>query len=280
LKFLHRHKRLFFTLIVIICVLAIGVTAGYKAGITPVQDAVGFVITPLLGALSSSAEWVSGKIDFLAGLSSIASENERLKAEVEDLRIEITRLKLLGEENEHLAALIEMDRKYIKYPKTGASVISKDPGNWFNIFLINKGTKDNVRKDMAVLGEGGLIGRVLYAGYNFARVISIIDDTSSVNVKNSRTGDTGFLRGDAKLMLEGLCRMDLIDKDAEIMADDEIVTSQFSDIYPPGIVIGYVTEVTLSGNGTKTAIIKPYIDFGHLSDVLVITELFEQTLID
>jgi rod shape-determining protein MreC len=93
-----------------------------------------------------------------------------------------------------------------------------------------------------------------------------------------RTGDLGVVRGDYSLMDDGLCRMEYIDAESEIMKGDEIVTSQLSDIYPVGLTIGYVKEIVTDTNGlTKYAIIEPQVDFKHLSTLLVITEAFDKT---
>ena len=276
MKFLKKHKKAFFITITALCAAAMAITAGFKAAPAAMESAAGFLIAPVQRAFTSSSLWVSEKMNFLGHLGVLESENSRLNAEAEELRIENSRLKQVDAENERLSALLDIDRKYIVYEKTGANVIAKDPGNWYTAFLIDKGTKDGIEKNMVVLGSGGLVGRVLEARYNYAKVISIIEDTSSVSAKSARSEDTGFLRGDIRLGLEGLCRMEFAVEDADVMIGDEIVTSHLSEIYPAGITIGYVTEVSQGGNGLKEAIVKPNMDFRHLDAVLVITELFER----
>jgi rod shape-determining protein MreC len=280
LKFLAIHKKLFISIIIALCAASMFITITYQVNPTFVNNTVGFIFSPVSKVFVKSSDWVSGKLHTLFNLGYIAAENERLREEAETLRIENSRLKQVDAENERLSALLEIDRKYINYPKIGASVIGKDPGNWYNMFLIDKGAKDGIEKNMVVLGAGGLVGRVFEAGYNYSKVISLIDDMSSISAKSARTEDVGFLKGDIYLMLEGKCRMEFIDADAQMMAGDEIVTSHLSDIYPAGITIGYVTEIRLDGNGTKTAIVQPNIDFKHIETVLVLTEHFERKLLD
>ena len=72
--------------------------------------------------------------------------------------------------------LYQIDRKYSDYPKIAADVISKDPGNWYSTFVVNRGTADGIAVDMNVLGQGGLVGIVTAVGEHWAEVRSIIDD--------------------------------------------------------------------------------------------------------
>ena len=86
-----------------------------------------------------------------------------------------------------------------------------------------------------------------------------------------RTGDLGVVKGNYTLSNRGLCKMEYIDGDAEIMVGDEIVTSHLSDIYPEGLAIGKVLEIETDTNGlTKYAVIEPYVDLKHLDTVLVL----------
>ena len=79
-----------------------------------------------------------------------------------------------------------------------------------------------------------------------------------------------------ELAEKGLCRLE-IDIESEVVKGDQIITSHLSDIYPPGIPIGTVEEVTTGKNGlTQYAYIKPFVDFKHLENVLVITSDSEE----
>ena len=73
------------------------------------------------------------------------------------------------------------DQSYSEYEKVAAQVISKDPGNWYDTFVINKGSNDGIQKDMNVIADGGLVGLVEEVSSNSATVRSIIDDSSSVS---------------------------------------------------------------------------------------------------
>ncbi len=263
--------------LVAVCIVTIAITVSYQVNPGAVNSAAGFLLSPIQRAFTGAVNWIGDKTHAVFNLGSIVLENERLREEAEALRIENSRLKQVDKENERLSELLEVDRKYIVYPKVGATVIAKDPGNWYNTFLVDKGTKDGIEKNMAVLGAGGLIGRISEANYNYSKVLSVIDDMSGVAAKSARTDDTGYLKGDTYLMSEGLCRMEFIDAESEMAVGDEIVTSHLSDTYPAGITIGYITEIRLDAIGTKVAIVKPNIDFKHLETVLIIKQVFDKS---
>ena len=126
---------------------------------------------------------------------------------------------------------------------------------------------------MPVLSAGGLVGRITKAGATYSTVYSILDSRSSVSAQSLRTGDLGVVVGDRELMEQGLCKMEYIDSDAEIMEGDEIVTSGLSEYYPAGISIGFVREIQ---NGlTRYAVIEPSADMKHLDALVVIQETLE-----
>ena len=187
-------------------------------------------------------------------------------------------MSLYEQENKKLSELLDIKQKYREYDTEGASVIAKDTGVWYDSFLIDKGETDGLENNMAVINAGGLIGRVVKTSAVYSNVYSILDSRSSVSAQSLRTGDLGVVTGDYELMEQGLCKMEYIDSDAEIMEGDEIITSNLSEVYPPGIVIGYVKEIHQDENGlTKYAVIEPKADLKHLDTVLVIKNNIDKT---
>ena len=279
MEFLRTHKKAYMVTAVIVCIILIIVTIMYRTAPTLIGNVLGYIVAPLQKGVTNGSNFVSEKIQFLNNLEEIGEENRRLRERVEELQAEVSRLHQVDAYNEKLSDLLDIDRKYSNYPKVGAQIIAVDPGNWYNAFLIDKGTNAGFTRNMVVLARGSLVGRILEAGTVYSKVVSLIDESSSVPAQTARTGDTGVVRGDASLMLEGLCRMDYIDLAAEILEGDEIVTSNLSNIYPPGIAIGHVKEIHANANGlTKYAIITPTVDFKHLETVLVINQTFENKL--
>lgn len=239
-------------------------------------NALGTIVVPFQSASESISRFLSGKIESITKLSDLQEENKQLREENEELRFLNSRLQAIEKENKRLSDLLKTANRYAEFETVGAHVIAKDPGNWYNSFLINKGIKDGVNKDMVVLGDGGLIGRVTEVGNHHAKIVAMIDDSSTVSAMGVRTEDIGYIKGDISLMLDGFCRMEFLDEDAQLMEGDEIVTSHLSSLYPPGISIGVVKEILPDAKGTKYALVEPTVNFEKLEMVLVITEEFQK----
>ncbi len=179
------------------------------------------------------------------------------------------------DELERLRVLYELDQRYADYPKTGARVIGKDPGNWYSVFVIDKGSDEGIEVDMVVISGAGLVGRVIEVGPVHAKVRSIIDDTSSVSATINRTNDLCTVKGELTLFDEGVISVDYIPDEVNLIVGDEISTSHLGEVYPPGILIGEITMVDEAPNKmSQRAYLRPVVDFKHLEEVLVINQLW------
>ena len=132
-----------------------------------------------------------------------------------------------------------------------------------------------IQEDMNVIADGGLVGIVTSVGSNWATVRSIIDDYSNVSAEISSTSDNCIIAGNLKLIDEGkISLVKLTDADNKVTVGDKVVTSEISNRFLPGILIGYVSEIGMDSNNlTKSGSITPVVDFRHLHEVLVITQL-------
>ena len=235
------------------------------------ENSLGFIITPIQGLNTTISTKISDKIESSKAAKECVEENKRLKSELEKIKAENNKLEQLEIENKKLSSLLEIKSLHEELPTTGARIIAKNTGNYYNTFIIDKGSRDSLTKNMIVMSEKGVVGRISECGYNYSKVISIIDDTNAISVKCLRTDDCGYAYGD--LSNPGMCKMEYIDNKAEIIEGDEIVTSHLSEIFPQGITVGYVDEIYVDTTSmTKVAIIEPAVDFKHLEAVLVVTE--------
>ena len=273
MKFFENYKKQILTVLAVVLVAASILTAGRTGNANFLESTLGFVITPLQEVTTNVSSFFGDKFSNIKNEKDLEKENEELKAEIERLERENKRLSLMDEENKKLSSLLEISQKYAAYDTTASQIIAKDPGNWYNIFVIDKGTKEGLSANMVLTAEGKKKKKITESGYTYSKGMSILDSRSSVSAMSVRTGDLGIVKGDYTLTNDGLCKMEYIDSDAEIMEGDEIITSHLSDIFPPGISIGTVKEIKTDSNGlTKYAIIEPHVDFKHLDTVLVISE--------
>ena len=224
--------------------------------------------------INSVGIWAEDHLGSLKSLKELQAENEKLEKKVEELTLENEKLNSGEKELEELRELLALDKEYEEYTKVGARVISNGGGNWYENFVINKGSKDGIEVDMNVLAGNGLVGIVTEVGRNYAKVRSIIEDNSRVSAMTLKTSDTCVVRGNSETILEdGTIDVIHINKDAEMKAGDELVTSHISSRYLPGIRIGTVSSISMdSSNLTKSAKVSPVVDFQHIKEVLVITE--------
>lgn len=277
MEFFEAHKKqiiLIVTAILLICILF---TYGKKTNATFIENALGFVITPVQELTSDIGNWFGSKIDWISNHDTLAEENEQLKEQIALLKEENKRLKRYDTENKRLSELLKISQKYAEYETTGSKIIAKDPGNWYDVFLIDKGKNDGINANMVLTSPNGLVGKITESGATYSKAQSILDSRSSVPAMSVRTGDLGVVKGEYSLMNSGLCRMEYIDAEAEIIEGDEIVTSHLSDVYPSGITMGKVKEIKTDANGlTKYAIIEPYVDFKHLDTVLIIGDMVDK----
>lgn len=270
-QFFEKYKKHIIRIGILLLILLTMIASRKQINATLLESAVGVVVTPFQDLTTGIASWVDSNVTAARNKSDLKEENAELRAQIAELTEENRRLALYETENERLSSLLKIAQKYPAHAATGAAVIAKDPGVWYDIFVIDKGTKDGIGNHMVLTAPEGLVGKVLESGYTFSKAQSILDSRSSVPAMSLRTGDLGVVKGDYTLMEDGLCKMEYIDSTAEIMVGDEIVTSHLSDLYPAGLAIGKVLEIETDANGlTKYAVIEPFVDLKHLDTILVI----------
>lgn len=267
---------LLFLALICIALVVISYFTGFGKG--PVNKAAGYIISPIQKGITTAGNWLEDKFAFFQDKEALIKENEELRGKIHELTLENTTLKGNSHELERLRSLYELDNQYSGYPKVAASVIAKDTGNWFHNFIIDKGTKDGIDVDMNVIANGGLVGKVAAVGENWARVRSIIDDSSSVSAMTQTTGDYCVISGNLELLEEGVIAMSkLYDTDDNVQVGEMIVTSNISETYLPGLLIGHLSDVQLdSNNMTKSGEISLVVDFEHIREVFVITQKKQQ----
>lgn len=257
----------FFCVSAIVATLASGVTSA------PLKEAAGLIIVPFEKSIASIGQWMTGVQDSFQEKEDLIQKNKELQTTVDTLTEQNNVLLQDQAELARLEQLYELDEEYTDYPKVAARIISKDPGNWYDTFMINRGSNDGIRVDNNVIAGKGLVGIVTEVGSNWATVRSIIDDSSNVSAMTVSTDDICVVEGDLELIDEGKLRFSqLYDREDKVSVGERIVTSNISDKYVEGLFIGYVSEIELDTNNlTKTGTLVTPVDFQHLKDVFVIT---------
>ena len=260
-------------ILTVVCFLFVGASFFTDSLISPIRTVVSAVVIPLQKGMNNLGLWTYDKAETMKELGEVIDQNKELQDRVDSLVEENNQLKQDSYELERLRDLYELDEKYPGYTKVGARVIGKGSDNWFNTFTIDKGSKDGIEVNMNVLAGSGLVGIVTDVGPTWAKVRSIIDDSSNISAMAISTSDTCIVSGDMALMGTGQIAFSQMENNDNVVAvGDQIVTSYISDKYLQGILIGSVSEVNVDSNNlTRSGYITPAVDFKNIQEVLVIT---------
>ena len=239
----------------------------------PFRAIANITVIPLQQGINHIGGWMGDMKDNFSTLKQLQAENEKLQEQVDALTTENNYLQEERYEYERLQELYQLDQQYAEYEKTAAHVIGKDSGNWFSTFTIDKGSTDGIAVDMNVLSGSGLVGIVTEVGPTWAKVRSIIDDSTNISGMVLSTSDTCIVSGSLSLMSTGQISFDKMENNDNVVAvGDQIVTSYISDKYLQGILIGSVSEINVDSNNlTRSGYIIPAVDFRNIQEVLVIT---------
>ncbi len=261
-------------IIVVACVVLMLVSFKFQEKMTPVRSAIGNVITPMQNGINKVGAKIAEQIEYINTVKNLIDENKELKKQIEQLSSENKLLQHDKYELENFRKLYDLDGQYESYPKVTARVVSSGNDNWYNTFIIDKGSDDGLAVNMNVMAGDGLVGIITDVNKSYSRVRSIIDDASNVAGTFLKTSDGCIVSGNLSLMNEGVIEITDIKGTANVKDGYAVVTSQISDKYLPGILIGYVKDIKRdSSNITQTGRLMPAADFSKLNMVLVITQV-------
>ncbi len=259
-------------IIIVVSIILLGIER-FTDGGGPLRFIGGYTVIPMQEGISYVGRFMSDLSDNFETLDDMKERNKSLQAKVDELTMDNTRLRQEKYELDRLRELFKLSENYSDYEKIGAHVIANTGSNWFSDFTIDKGINDGVQVDSNVLAGSGLVGIVIEAGPNYARVRSIVDDASNVSAMMLSTSDTCMVRGDLKLLSDGRLRFEkLPNNDTNIKVGEQVVTSHISNRFLQGLFIGYVSDIEVDSNNlTRSGYITPAVDFSKLQEVLVIT---------
>lgn len=244
----------------------------------PLKNAVSSVVVPLQKGMNYMGLWVSDSVDNMQDINRLIDENEKLNEKINELTVENNQLRQDSYELDRLRELYQLDDKYPGYEKIGARVIGSSSDNWYTTFMVDKGSDDGIEVDMNVIADGGLVGIVTKVGHNYSVIKTVVEDNNFVSAMLIDSGDTCTVKGDIELLDQGLAHLQYFKSGLTIRNGDKIVTSNISDKYLPGLLIGYAKDVKNDANNlTLSGYLVPAVDFEHLQEVLIITQKKEKS---
>jgi rod shape-determining protein MreC len=235
----------------------------------PTTGPGGFTISllaPFQEAIASSSRFVKGIWRHYFRLVLVSEENDQLRrqlARAEEMKNEWAEARLANDRLRRLMDLGEGFSQALVY----AEVIGRDPTAWFKTVIINKGHRDAVAVGMPVVVPEGIVGQVVEVSGHYAKVLLIVDQNSAVDALVQRTRARGVLKGE----FADQCRLEFVLRKEDVQVGDTVVSSGFDNVFPKGLRIGAIKDVTTEATEMfYTIIVGPYVDFEKLEEVLVV----------
>ncbi len=247
----------------------------FNSGVAFLETLSGYIVHPVIKVVDSSAEGVS---QFFSGFGARKTLKEELRlanekiAQLETVQSVADEVKA---ENERLLALFNESEKYPSFKYEYAKVIVRSVDDYSATFTLNKGEADGIRKNMVVIASGGLAGKIVETSEHTSILLAIIDAHSGVPALSESSRDMGIVNGVSNSgTTAGYCIMKDLPTNAIIKPGDTVITSGMGEVFPKGITVGVITEVS-KGNSNQinsSAKLSPSVDFDHLESVLIITD--------
>lgn len=264
---------IFIIIFVVITTSLVIASAKNRANVSFLDNIVNFTVKPVTSFFSKVNTSVSGFFDYFANKKELIKTIGELTYQNNLLEQKTASLSSLETENERLRELLELKSKYPTFQTEAAAVIARDGGNYGRFITIDKGEECGIQVNQPVLSQSGLVGLIFETGYGWSKIQTILDPSTSVGCRITRTGDISVTEGDNILVNEGMLKMLYISKQFTILEGDIVETSGLGEIYPRGIPIGKIKEIKISDtSNSQYATIVPVVDFSNLHEVLVITQ--------
>lgn len=224
------------------------------------------VLMPVQEALTDVTRHLDELWHGYLNLVHVHSENQRLRQQLAELQNRLHRYQEAYLQQQRLRRLLGF--RPGTFPDTvAAEVVGIDPNQWSMAIMINKGSRDRLRKDLAVVTHQGLVGRIIDVTPHYATVLLITDRRSAVDALVQRTRARGILVGKSRRVGE----LRYVDVHEDIQTGDTIVSSGLGEVYPKGLLLGTVTSVRQTSHGLFHDVeVTPAVDVAKLEELLVV----------
>jgi rod shape-determining protein MreC len=228
--------------------------------VTPVEKVLGWV--------QASTGNVWHNYFYLRG---VRAENRQLRQEIERMRLEQARMSQDADQARRLQALLAFKEQFISQT-IAAQVIGGTGSELSRSVYIDKGSRDGIKRDMAVITKDGIVGKVLYVYHSTSLVLLIDDQTSGVGAILDKTRLQGILRGTSS----GEVVLEKVMSDETVPVGEQVLTSGGDGIFPKGLPVGTVTKVSSGSDLFLSIRVRPAADLSRLEEVLVVTKVDER----
>ena len=271
-KFFTTRIRVVLVLAALAALITIGSMFLWPGKAGAFNNAVSLVVNPVKNGVTLLVNKAERLYDYLFGYELLQAQNEQLQEELANMNQDIRDAQTYKAENERLRSLENLTDKHTDYQLEIANVVSWGGSGYGSTMTISQGSSVGLDTGMCVITETGqVIGIITEVGTNWATVTTILDTTSEIGAYIFGSGYSCIAQGDFTLMKEGNLRASYLSSSATIRNSDQLQTSGDGDIYPPGLVIGTVTDVGDDETYVaKYAVITPTVEIDKVEQVFVI----------
>jgi rod shape-determining protein MreC len=243
-----------------------------------VRNGIGVTFNSFQGGLYKINNSIKNSLSFIINFSRIKGENEELKKENSSLKNKLVEYNSLKNDNSQLRKELNFKSQKSEYDYIGCDVIGRSSDGILNEFAINRGSKDGIKKQMVAVTADGLVGQVLHVENNWSIVQSLANENLAVGgtIEGAASDandvtNSGMVKGYSDSNNQFLAKLYYLPQDSTIKKGDVILTSGINNSYPRGIRIGTVISVEDDkGKVMKNALIKPYVNFDKLQELLIV----------
>lgn len=209
---------------------------------------------------------VSTTLNNYINLIGLKEENQRLMSENKRLHAEAVSLKEKALAYDRLMELLKV-KEIVNTEYAVASIIAKDPTNWYRVVVINMGERDRLKPNMGVITADGVLGRIVKTTSSYSRVLLLSDRNSAIAAMIQRTRAEGIVVGRGG----GILKLNYIMIDSDVQRGDLVLTSGTDGVFPPGIVVGSVVNIESPKNALfHTIDITPAVDLSKVREIMVL----------
>ena len=231
------------------------------------------VVSPVQEGLASSRKNLSSLWDNYLAIVNTSKENTILKKQISRLESDLTSMEEMRKENLRLKKLLSFSEEQ-SHQKIMAQVVGWDSANEFKVIRLNKGTRHGIKAMSPVVTDHGLVGYVYRATENYSDVLTILDQNNRVDIVVERTRTHGIVEG----VFNFKCALKYIMRNEPVEVGDKLITAGVGGIYPKGIKVGMITDISKENFGMTLSIeVVPSVDFDKLEEVLVMIPVENST---
>ena len=227
------------------------------------------ISTPVVDLLGLPFRLIKGGFAVIQDNKILLAKNKELTKKIKTFERKINEYKSREKRYQSLEKLAQLKNEY-NYDILPARIVLKDNMDWSKTIVINRGRRDGLMPNMAVISGAGLVGKITDAGYAYSRVLLLIDSAFKVGARLRNSRFAGLLEGQGMNQL----LLNYLPREAVFKSGEEVVTSGLGGIFPAGYLIGTVKSTHYEEYGFyKYITVKPAVDFNTLESVAVVKRL-------